>query len=154
MLALTLGACGGKDQNEEELSVEEAWYRMPLPGKDKTSAYMKLENHSGQNMILRSAISDQVRTIEIHEIGEESGMFTMRRIKALEIPARQQIELKPGGLHLMLFGVDSELQPGQAIEIELHYDGESTAADQTVALQTQKVVFLAVDPKEANAKNH
>jgi hypothetical protein len=58
---------------------------------------------------------ERVRRPEIHETVMENDMARMRRIPALTLAKGQQAELRPGGLHLMLMGLEAPLAPGEYV---------------------------------------
>jgi hypothetical protein len=57
------------------------------------------------------------------------GMMTMRQVPSIEVPADGSVELKPGGLHIMLLDVKKTLAVGDTIEVTLTFEnaGEVTA---------------------------
>ena len=104
------------------LSVNEAYYRLPPPGLDKSAAYLSINNPGQDAWRLISVSSDQVRAIEIHEIVDTEGQFAMRRRDEVQVPGGVSVELKPGGLHLMLFGLDLDrIESSQAIDLSLRF---------------------------------
>lgn len=113
-----------------ELRVENAYYRLPPPSIDKTAAYLTIYNQSAEDLELISVISPQVRKLELHEIIENNGRMGMRRRDAISVPAGATVALKPGGLHLMLFGIASgpaeEMKP---LAVELEFAQAGTTID-------------------------
>lgn len=97
-----------------QVQVENAYVRMPIPGRTMSAAFMTLENTSGQAQILSSAKAEWANSIEVHTHTHENGVMRMREIESLEIPAGETVVLQPGGLHLMLFGLESPL-PSQPV---------------------------------------
>lgn len=63
------------------------------------------------------------------DAGDMSGMMTMRQVPSIEVPADGSVELKPGGLHIMLLDVKKTLAVGDTIEVTLTFEnaGEVTA---------------------------
>ena len=57
------------------------------------------------------------------------GMMTMRQVPSIEVPADGSVELKPGGLHIMLLDVKKTLAVGDTLEVTLTFEnaGEVTA---------------------------
>lgn len=55
-----------------------------------------------------------------------SGMMQMRPVERIEVPAGQTVELKPGGLHIMLLDVKRTLEPGETIEVTLEFEKAGT----------------------------
>jgi copper(I)-binding protein len=43
--------------------------------------------------------------VEIHTHEHDGDLMRMRRVDAIDLPPSERVELKPGGLHLMIFGV-------------------------------------------------
>ena len=48
--------------------------------------------------------------------------MSMRRVPELRIPAGSQVDLKPGGYHLMLFGLQTSLVDGEAYPLSLLFE--------------------------------
>ena len=44
--------------------------------------------------------------VEIHTHEHDGDMMRMRRVEALDLPPGERVTLAPGGLHLMIFGVE------------------------------------------------
>lgn len=55
-----------------------------------------------------------------------SGMMQMRPVERIEVPAGATVELKPGGLHIMLLDVKRTLTPGETIEVTLEFEKAGT----------------------------
>ena len=46
----------------------------------------------------------------------------MRHVDAVEIPPGESVRLEPGGLHVMLMGVDPALEAGERISVTLVFE--------------------------------
>lgn len=55
-----------------------------------------------------------------------SGMMHMQPVDRIEVPAGRTVELKPGGLHIMLMDVKRTLEPGETIEVTLQFEKAGT----------------------------
>jgi copper(I)-binding protein len=55
--------------------------------------------------------------------GGGSGMMTMRPVEKVEIPADSTVKLEPGGLHVMLLGLEKDLVVGDTVEVTLTFSG-------------------------------
>jgi copper(I)-binding protein len=124
-------APGPADQDgdtDPALRVTDARIRMPVPGQDKTAAYFTVENRQASVFVLTGAESGRARAIEIHTIEREGDMVRMRRQQQIVVAPGETIAFQPGGLHLMIFGLNApdELNaPGSDFEIILlGADGE------------------------------
>lgn len=101
------GAPSSKHANNshenKSIRVTDGYVREPIPGRMMSAAFMTLSNTSKQQQTLVSASAPWAAVIEIHTHSHEGGVMRMRQIDKLDIPAGETVELKPGGLHLMLF---------------------------------------------------
>jgi len=122
---LILAGCS-QDQKEElitedELVLTDQWVR---PGvKDRnTAAFIKIQNNTNENDTLVSAGSSSAKVVEIHEtFSRENDMKGMRKVDNIIIPAKSTVELKPGGFHVMLIGLNNDLVAGTEVKIELNF---------------------------------
>jgi len=141
LLLLALAACADSSSPDEEraekaentanansihvnqafvpLNVTNGWVRASIPGAAVTAAYMRLENTSNQTREITGVEAQYFMSAEIHEMSSKNGMMQMRELNQLVIPAAQAVELKPGGLHLMLMQPEKNLQAGDSVELTL-----------------------------------
>ncbi|MTW20268.1 copper chaperone PCu(A)C [Allochromatium palmeri] len=118
--SLTLSAAG--------LDVGDPYVRAVPPGQPNSAAFMSLHNAGAEDRALIGAESPAAEVVELHTHVEEDGMMRMRRIEQIAVPAGETTTLAPGGLHIMLIGLKSDLQPGQTVELTLiQDDGERLA---------------------------
>ena len=60
--------------------------------------------------------------------------MTMRRVAKLQVPAGEEVALKPGGTHLMLMELRQPLRDGDEVELVLRFgDGTERRTLVTVA---------------------
>jgi copper(I)-binding protein len=115
LAACNPGAAGG-------LEVTGAWVRNS-PMMDRAgAAYMVIENSGEAADRLVSVSSDVAATIELHETKDVGGMMEMSPVTGIDVPASGQVELKPGGLHVMLIGLTRELAPGDEVQLILNFE--------------------------------
>jgi copper(I)-binding protein len=67
----------------------------------------------------------------VEATAEGFAMMGMREIAALDIPAGTTIALVPGGYHLMLLELATDLQPGDEFELTLEFE---SAGERTVTV--------------------
>lgn len=132
MLALTaiitLSAC--QDGN---LEIENAWLRPPPPGVAMTAGYATLRNGTDAQITLCAVHSPAFGQLELHRTELTDGVAQMRPQAQLVLKPGQQIELRPGGLHLMLIEPLADVAVGQLIEFELRAcDGQRWPVSATV----------------------
>lgn len=88
------------------LVFEDAVLRSPLPGVDKTVGYVTVRNVGVGDVVLTSAESESLRSIELHTMVRDGEMMRMRRLTEVAVPAGESIAFERGGKHLMIFGID------------------------------------------------
>ena len=109
LFATTVSATFSATVAASELSVSGAYVREPVPGRAMSAAFLEITNQSEQPRELTSVTAEWAGSIEIHTHLHENGMMKMRQLPSLELPAKQSVTLKPGGLHLMLFNLNLPL---------------------------------------------
>ena len=102
-----------------ELEVVDGYVRGLPPGQTVTAAFMTLRNSGEEDVVLTQARSPVAETLEFHAHEHVDGMMRMRQLEELRVPAGAAITLAPGGLHLMLIGLQRPLQEGDLVTIEL-----------------------------------
>lgn len=91
----------------------DGYVRLLPPGTPNTAAFMVLKNDADQAVNLVAASSPAAGRAELHTHLHENGVMKMRQVESIEIPAKGEVVLKPGSLHIMLFeiGTLSEQTP-------------------------------------------
>ncbi len=112
------------------LRTEGAWVRQPAPSRDVTAAYLVLVNDGDEAVRVVSGESALARTVELHQMVMEGGMMRMRRVKEIVVPPKARVELKPGGLHVMLFGVKRRLEVGDRVPLTFRLAAGGTVSAQ------------------------
>lgn len=105
-----------------EVTVKEAWIPEAPPSAQAMGAFMTIENSDAQAVKVVKASAPNFDRVELHESIEENGMHKMVAQPFLSIPAKGSLELKPGGYHVMLIGVQQPSKAGDVIPIELTLD--------------------------------
>lgn len=115
-----ISACspGGSDA---EIAVDSPWVRETPPGRTVAAGYLELRNNGATERALVRAESPDASRVEIHTMTHEDGMMRMRQIDRLEVPAGSTVSLEPGGLHLMLFDIETA-QAGNHVPVTLTFD--------------------------------
>lgn len=98
------------------LEVRDAWVNATVPGQSVAAAYATLRSSTAQHVVtIRSNVANAAA---IHSMSLENGVMRMRHLDNLAIPAGQAVTLAPGGLHLMLSGLQRPLRVGDVVELE------------------------------------
>jgi hypothetical protein len=119
-------ALGATIASAATLTARDGWIRPAPPVAQVRAGYVVIENPGDTEIVLDKAESADFGAIEIHTMYDDQGTMRMRRVPELRVPAKGQIELKPGGLHLMMFRPKRALSAGDEVEVAI------SGADATV----------------------
>lgn len=108
------------------IEVQHPVVRAVPPGSETTAGFMTLYNRSQEDRVLISADSDLSQATELHHHIMSEGVMRMRRLTRIELPAGQAVKLQPGGLHLMLIGLQRIPAEGETVQINLQLDNGET----------------------------
>ena len=103
-----------------QVTVSEPWVRTTVPQQKATGVFMKLQ--STQDAKLISAKSPAAGIVEVHEMAMEGGVMKMRAVDVFALPMGKAVELKPGGYHVMLMDLKSQLKDGDAVPLTLTFE--------------------------------
>lgn len=102
------------------LKAADGWIRETPPTAPVRAGYLVLRNAGDGDLAVTGARSDAFGAVEIHEMAPSAdGTMRMRPVKTLTVPAGGSVELKPGGLHLMLFRPQRPLAAGDRVPLIL-----------------------------------
>jgi copper(I)-binding protein len=104
------------------LEAGDGWMRAMPPGQPTAAAYLSLRNTGEEPVRLVAASAPFARRVEIHESSQVDGMWRMRQLDSLVVPAGGSVTLAPGGVHLMLFGLTQQIRDGDSLTITLELD--------------------------------
>jgi copper(I)-binding protein len=107
-----------------KIVIKDAWVQEGPPSQKITAAFMLIENHNSAEISLLSASTDAARVVELHKMELEDGMMSMRKVDSINVPAGGMIELKPGGYHLMLIGLNKALKEGEDVKVTLRFSND------------------------------
>lgn len=108
------------------IAISDGWARQPNPAHAMAAGYLTIRNHQPQPVTLVGASSPAAGVVELHEMITAGGIMSMRQVKTIAIAPGATVELRPGGLHLMLIDLTRPLQPGQTIDVTLRFDDGSS----------------------------
>ena len=115
LLALSMGT--SMNGLAGDLVVAEAWARETPPGKSMTAAYGRLQNSGDKALVVTGVSAEVAAHSSLHETRIERDRTTMRPVSNLAIGPGEEVELAPGGMHVMLMKLDAPLVEGESIDI-------------------------------------
>jgi len=119
-------------KNPAKIAVYDARVRTPNPAVDVTGAYMTVVSSSDTPLSVVAVSSPLANIVEMHQMKTVNGVMSMERVNAIRLAPRSTTKLAPGGLHLMLIGLNKPL-PRQT-EFTLRLDDGSAVTASAVFL--------------------
>jgi copper(I)-binding protein len=111
------------------VDVKNAWVRPSVPGQSGTGAFMQLSAPQGLRLV--GVATPLAGVAEVHEMKMDGDTMRMRALPdGLLLPARQTVELKPGGYHLMLMDLKQPLAKGTQLPLTLRFVDAKGVASQ------------------------
>ena len=141
VIAATLPACnaaGGQPTEASaaagDLRLTGVWAR-PAGAGETTAVYLTITNEGAQSDALLGASCPIAAMCELHETRAEGDVIHMEHQDRLELPAGSEVSLEPGGAHIMLMDLQSELAPGDLVSLVLRFEvaGEIPVEAEVVA---------------------
>jgi len=111
-------SASGHRRQVSGIMVEKAYVRTAAKGMT-SAAYFKTVNNSDTADTLYDVKADFTDMAMLHETFRDNGMVGMKEVDFVAVPARDSIEFKPGGYHVMLMNVKEALKTGMNVELEL-----------------------------------
>ena len=71
---------------------------------------------------LTGAATDAAAAVEIHETTMENDVMSMHPVDGIDIAAGESVSLAPGGLHIMLIGLQRNLIAGEKLDLTLTFE--------------------------------
>ena len=146
-LSLTLtGALGGAmvatstatlaASTTENIVVDNIRARPSLGMAKNSAAFFTVHNKSDKDNKLVSAAGDVAKKIQLHNHIKDNGVFRMRQVEFIAMPAHGEAKLAPGGYHVMLIGLNRKLKVGDSFKLKLSFANGET---QTITVPVMKI---------------
>jgi copper(I)-binding protein len=135
---VAFGAAGPLAAQTVTVIAHDAWAREPVPTRDVTALFLVLENRGATPRAVVSGESDAASKVELHEMKMAGSMMRMSPVKQIDVPAGGKTELKPGGLHVMMFGLKKRPAPGDTLTLTLTLD-DGTKVPVTATVRREEV---------------
>jgi len=120
----------------DAVRAQDPYARAVPPGLPNSAAFLTLTNSGSEDHALVAVQSDAAKVAEMHTHTMEGGMMRMRRVDRIDLPGGESIRLQPGGLHIMLIGLDHQLLPDETISLTLVFEDGSR---ETLSAPVRKV---------------
>lgn len=111
------------DYKVGDLSIDHPFSRATPKGATTGAGYMTIKNTGAEPDRLIGANVDFAEVVEVHEMSMTNNVMRMRRMRdGLEVPAGGNVELKPGGYHIMFIRLKEPLVEGDRHKATLVFE--------------------------------
>ncbi len=121
LLAMTLAMFASSHALAQVKAVD-AWVRATVAQQSITGAFMHLDSSTDARLV--SATTPVADAVELHRMSMDNNVMKMTPVAGIEIPAGKGVDLRPGGYHLMLINLKSQIKAGDVIPITLVIEGQ------------------------------
>ncbi|TSE07238.1 copper chaperone PCu(A)C [Mesorhizobium intechi] len=129
-----------------DLEIDHPWSRATPIGAKVAGGYFTIANNGSAPDRLLSISSDISEKAELHEMGVNDGVMTMRPVSGgLEIPAGGKVVLGPGSYHVMFMDLKQPPKQGEMFAATLTFEKAGTV---TIKFAVQALGSAA--PQEDN----
>ena len=135
VLILWAGGSLAGDFKAGAITVTDPWARATASRAKTGAAYLTLRNSGADPDRLIAVKSGVSRKTGLHQSLVESGIMKMQGVRAIDVPAKGQTMLKPGGFHVMFMGLKAPLKEGASFPLSLVFD---KAGEITVTVRVMK----------------
>ena len=128
---------------KSDLHVRHPWARATLSGGKVAAGYMEIRNSGREPDRLVGASTPYAERVELHAVERRGDGAKTREVKALDLPARRRLILRPGGSHLSIVGLKAPLARGERFPLTLRFERAG-----------ELQVEIEVQPAEAKRPHH
>jgi len=103
-----------------QVEIKDAWARA-TPGKaENGAAYLTIQSPVADRLV--SVSSPVAKKAGLHTMTMEGSVMKMRPLAGIDLLPNQPVRLKPGGMHIMLEGLNEPLQAGKSFPLTLNLE--------------------------------
>lgn len=93
------------------------------PNARNAGGFISLYNYASEENRLVAASSPWAERVELHTMTMENDVMRMRELEdGIAIPGETQVDLEPGGLHLMFMGLSAPFTEGDEVPVTLVFE--------------------------------
>ncbi|SDH28576.1 hypothetical protein SAMN05216603_107204 [Pseudomonas benzenivorans] len=128
---------GAHDYKVGALRIEHPWSREMPPVAPTAAAYFVVRNDGAAADRLLGAYTPLAARAELHEHLHVDGLMKMQQVQRVEIPAGGEVQFAPMAYHVMLFGLQRQLQDGERFPLTLRFE-QAGEVEVEVAVQREQ----------------
>lgn len=120
LAAFTLPAAAG-DAKSGAIEIKDAWARASPAKAPVGGAFVTITNGGTTTDNLLGASADVSKTVELHTHIAQGEVMRMVAVGSIELQPGKTVAMAPGGLHIMLIGLNAPLKEGTSFPLELTF---------------------------------
>jgi len=125
-ILIALLALGGLTPARADVEASDGWSRETVPGTTVGVGYLTLKNTGTARAQLMKITTPVADTVALHQSSVDAqGIAHMWPVASLEIKPGEVVHFAPGGMHLMLVGLNKPLRAGDRIPLTMQFDRDS-----------------------------
>jgi copper(I)-binding protein len=118
LFPIFLAGCAASDPS---IQIDGAWAR-PAQAGANSAVYFVLSNRDQDDRLI-GVRSSAANMVQVHAtLVDEAGTASMQHQETLDVPAGSMLTFRPGGLHVMLMGLTSDLVEGDILQVTLIFE--------------------------------
>jgi copper(I)-binding protein len=119
LAALLAAAAGAHEYDLDKLTIGHPWAGVTHGGLKTAAVYVTFINDGPKSDKLLKVSSPIAASAMIHTNIKDGAVTRMRGMDGVEIPAGSTVKMEPGGIHIMLEGIDHPLKDGEMFPLTL-----------------------------------
>ncbi|MFZ6848734.1 copper chaperone PCu(A)C [Undibacterium sp. RuRC25W] len=137
---------------QAEVKISDAWVRATVPQQKATGAFMQLTSTQDTHLVeIRSSAASMA---QLHKMEMVDNVMRMREADGLNLTANKAVELKPGGYHIMLMGLNAQAKVGDVIPLTLVFENKDKKRETLMVNATVKPLTQMGTPSAMPEHQH
>ena len=128
---------------EESVRVSDAWARASVLASRPVASYLTIESAVEDRLL--GVTTPVAGHVMIHAVEKDGDVSRMKHIETLEVPTGERITLAPGGMHLMLMGLQDKLSEGTTFPMTLNFENAGE-----IKIEVSVLGIAAEGPREVS----
>ncbi|MDJ0961523.1 MAG: copper chaperone PCu(A)C [Acidimicrobiia bacterium] len=119
VMALIAASCGG----DGGIEIDDPWARSSARMQNAGAVYMTITADDGDTLTGVAVDSSVAMMAELHETQmSDEGTMAMQEVPNMAVPADGELNLEPGGFHIMLMQLAEPLESGDTFPVTLTFE--------------------------------
>lgn len=114
------------------VQVTDAQLRLPVISGRPGGGFFTMHGGAAADALV-AVTSPRIERIELHQTTNTNGVMSMAAQQSVEVPAGATVAFAPRGRHLMLFGVASDVKPGDKVPLTFRFKSGAQVTVDAVA---------------------